>query len=284
MNTEISNIPVHNTAILASATKAPLIEVKQHSCSSCAMKDICLPLGLDQKDVHKLEEIVTTTQVMHTGDSVVRQGDTFKKVYAVKSGMAKAFRFDEAGTEYVQNFHLAGELFGLDAIYSQTYGFTVEALDTTVLCEIDYDALTDLCASIPALQNQLFNLLSRDLFTSHVNPIEHFDQTAEQKLAGFLHNLLARFQARGQAHTELNLPMSRRDIANHLGLAPETISRLLKRFQQKGVLRIDNRTVEVLDSDKLENLVHCHALESASLAQTAIQSKVTPVYNQNGRH
>jgi len=51
---------------------------------------------------------------------------------------------------------LAGEIFELDVIYSQEYGFTVDALDTTVFCEIDYDALKDHCASIPALQNHIF--------------------------------------------------------------------------------------------------------------------------------
>lgn len=263
MNAIANETPNQESAALVHGTT-------QHSCSSCAMSDICLPLGLDKKDIHKLEEIVTTTKVMHNGDNVVRQGDRFKKVYAVKSGMTKAYRFDQVGTEYIQSFHLAGELFGLDAIYSKMHGFTVEALDTTVICEMDYDALKGLCASIPALQSQFFNLMSRDLFTSHINPIEHFDQTAEQKLSGFLHNLLSRYQARGQAHKELHLPMSRRDIANHLGLAPETISRLLKRFQQNGVLKIDNRTVEVLDSDKLESMVHCHALESVGQEELSV--------------
>lgn len=62
---------------------------------------------------------------------------------------------------------------------------------------------------------------------------------------------------------ELHLPMSRRDIANHLGLAPETISRLLKRFQQQNVIDIKNRLVTITDSVKLESMVHCHALETS---------------------
>lgn len=234
----------------------------QHSCSNCAMGDICLPLGLDQQEIRDLEEIVESSTVKHVGDTIIRQGDAFNKIYAVKSGMCKAFRFDTSGVEYVQSFHLPGELFGLDAIYAKRYGFTVEALDTTVVCEMNFEQLQDMCSSVPALQRQLFNLLSRDLYSSHVNPIEHFDQTAEQKLAGFLHNLLARLHARGQNTSEIHLPMSRRDIANHLGLAPETISRLLKRFQESEVLNIDNRHVTVLDTDTLEKMVHCHALES----------------------
>ena len=233
-----------------------------HSCSNCAMSELCLPLGLTKQEISRLEEIVQTTKVKHVGDKVVRQGDTFDKVYALKTGMCKSYRFDEAGVEYVQSFHLPGELFGLDTIYAKQYGFTVEVLDTSVLCELNYSDLQSLCSEVPALQHQLFNLLSRDLYSSHVNPIEHFDQSAEQKLAGFLHNLLSRFQARGHTSLELHLPMSRRDIANHLGLAPETISRLLKRFQNNKVLTIDNRLVTIVSEKKLEDMVHCHALES----------------------
>jgi len=234
-----------------------------HSCSNCAMSEICLPLGLDKTDIGRLEGIVTTSTVKHTGDKIVRQGDAFQKVYAVKSGMTKSYRFDDAGTEYIHSFHLPGELFGLDAIYARRYGFTVEALDTVVLCEMNFEELQVLCSQVSSLQRQVFNLLSRDLYNSHVNPIEHFDQTAEQKLSGFLHNLMSRLHARGLTSMELHLPMSRRDIANHLGLAPETISRLLKRFQQQNVIDIKNRLVIIVDQIKLESMVHCHALEAA---------------------
>ena len=238
----------------------------QHSCSNCAMSEICLPLGLDKHEICKLEEIVTSSEVKHAGDIVLRQGDTFERIYAMKSGMCKSYRFDEAGTEYVQSFHLPGELFGLDAIYSKKYGFTVEVLDTSVLCEMDFNELQSLCSTVPSLQRQLFHLFSRDLYTSHVNPIEHFDQTAEQKLSGFLHNLLSRMQARGHTSMEIHLPMSRRDIANHLELAPETISRLLKKFQNKEVINIDNRLLTIKDARQLESMVHCHALETSILA------------------
>lgn len=231
------------------------------------MSAICLPLGLDKSDIIKLEEVVKTTAVKHAGDKILLQGDAFDKVYAVKSGMCKSYRLGTTGIEYIQSFHLPGELFGLDAIYAKRYGFTVEALDSTVVCEMDYQELKDLCSNVPALQNQLFNLLSRDLYNSHINPIEHFEQTAEQKMAGFLYNLLSRFHVRGHTSMEFQLFMSRRDIANHLGLAPETISRLFKRFQENGVIALSNRLVTIMDKDLLETMVHCHALESSIFPQ-----------------
>jgi len=70
------------------------------------MNEICLPLGLRREDVPKLEEIVHATPTMHTGDKVLRQGDSFNKIYALKSGMCKSYRFDESGTEYIQSFNL----------------------------------------------------------------------------------------------------------------------------------------------------------------------------------
>lgn len=243
-----------------------------HSCSNCAMSEICLPLGLDKAEICRLEEIVASSVVHHAGDKILLQGDLFRKVFAVKSGMVKSYRFDEAGTEYVQSFHLPGELVGLDAIYAKRYGFTVEALDTTVMCEMNFEELQSLCSNVPSLQKQLFNLFSRDLYKSHVNPIEHFDQTAEQKLSGFLHNLLSRLKARGHSSLELHLPMSRRDIANHLGLAPETISRLLKKFQERGIINISNRRVIIQNPAQLQEMVHCHARDDSIVPLDSIQS------------
>lgn len=227
------------------------------------MSDLCLPLGLEQGDIAQLEQIVTTSSVKHAGDVIVRQGAEFTRIFAVKSGMCKSTRVDLAGNEHVQNFHLPGELFGLHAIYAGKYGFSVEALNTVVLCELKYDELQKLSSELPSLQRQLLNLLSRDLYHSQVNALDHFDQSAEQKLAGFIHNLYSRFVARGYEASSFHLPMSRKDIASHLELAPETISRLLKKFQQKQVIQIDNRLVEIKDLPALEQLVHCHALEAS---------------------
>jgi CRP/FNR family transcriptional regulator len=67
---------------------------------------------------------------------------------------------------------------------------------------------------------------------------------------------------RGFPPDELYLPMSRRDIASHLEVTPETISRLLKKFQQKKVIKVENRSVSIIDQSQLESLVHCHALET----------------------
>ena len=213
-------------------------------------------MGVDRHDLKKLEDLVRNDRIQHSGDITSRQGATFDKIYAVKSGMYKSVKVDDEGHEHVTAFHLPGELIGLDAIYSDTYGSTTVALTTSALCQFNNEQLIDLASKVPALQRQLLRLLSKDISDANVFFTE---QTAEQKLTGFIHNLLKRYRARGYSDRELVLQMTRQDIANHLGMAPETISRLLKRLQTDGVLRIKKREVTVLDQVELLRLAGCKA-------------------------
>jgi CRP/FNR family transcriptional regulator len=219
-------------------------------------------MGIDHHDLEKLESLILNDSIQKSGDVVFRQGDEFQKVYAVKSGMYKSSRVDFEGNEHISGFHLPGELIGLEAIYSKTYPHTTNALTTSSLCEFEYDQLTELAASIPALQQQLLRLLSKEISFSQAF---HPEQRAEQKLAGFIYNLAKRYEVRGYSGKALVLAMTKQDIANHLGMAAETISRLQKRLQEKGILGIKNREITILDEQNLLQLAGCEAsLEDTS--------------------
>jgi len=225
-----------------------------HSCSLCSLGSICLPLGVDKTGLARLEALVQNSQVQHDGDAVIHQGDPFTKIYAIKSGMYKSIKLNADGHETITGFHLPGELVGLDAIYPKEYTSSTVALTSSVVCQIDYEQLTELSTHIPALQRQIMNLLSKEINNSNALLSE---LTAEQKLASFIRNLATRYEIRGYSGSELVLAMTRQDIANHLGMAAETVSRLLKRFQDKGVLRIKHREVKILDPEQLLRLTGC---------------------------
>jgi CRP/FNR family transcriptional regulator len=221
------------------------------------MSQICLPLGIGKLDVEKLETVVQSSRTLQAQDPIFTQGQAFSKVYAVKSGTFKSSRVDQQGNEHVTAFHLPGELIGLDGIYPEAYSTTTVALDTAVLCSMDYDDLTELCTNIPALQRQLLRLLSRDVYESNKANAENADHSAAQKLAAFLSNLSSRYELRGYSGLSFNLAMSRQDIASHLGLSPETVSRLIKRFKQENLIEIENRHIEIIDAVGLQNIVAC---------------------------
>ena len=225
-----------------------------HSCSDCSLGDLCLPMGVSKSDLTRLESIIDARKPFQNGEAVFEEGGTFKAIYAVKSGMFKTVALDENGTEFVKGFHLPGELVGLDAGYPEKHMSSAVSVGTSSVCAMAYDQLTALAAQLPTLQHQLLRLFSKEVSSSQAVNMDH---PAEQKLAAFLLGLSTRYKQRGYSGTQFNLSMTRRDIANHLGMAAETISRLLKRFQESGIVKIQRRELIIEDMQQLKVLAGC---------------------------
>ena len=223
-------------------------------CSQCGLGKLCLPLGLDSHDISQLEKIVESSSPYNDTQKVFHAEQDFDRIYAVKSGMFKTVVIDANGNEHILGFHLPGELFGLDAIYPKHYVSTAISLGTSSVCGINYTELETLSSKLPSLQRQLFSLMSKEVHTSQALTVEH---TADQKLASFILVLSSRYKERGYSETRINLMMPRRDIANHLNMAEETVSRLFKRFQKEGLLDIKRTDLQITNMEALKRLAGC---------------------------
>ena len=228
--------------------KAGLEQTARSACSACSLGKVCVPAGLSREDMLEFEQIVHKSPPFHSGDFVYRRGDRFSSVAAVRSGCFKSYQIDEAGNEHVLGFHFPGELLGLDAIYSKRHICDVVALDTSSLCKLPYKEVTKLAAGMPKLQTQLFRTMSQRI--GELNTVAS-DFTADQRMAAFLLTLSLRFKLRGYSDRSFSLAMPRRDVGNYLRMAQETVSRVLSRFQDRRLIRINRRLVEILKHDEL---------------------------------
>jgi len=220
-------------------------------CSTCAFSKSCLDEGLDKSQLRDLHVLVEHTGPYAAGDHVFREGDPFTAIAAVRAGTVKTYVIDSHGREQVQGFFLPGEVIGLNAIHGARYPANAVALDTVVLCNFSFPNLALLAQRLPGLQKHLFRLLSQDIGKA---ALLAGDYTADERMAAFLVGLSRRYAERGFSGRCFNLTMARTDIANYLRLAPETVSRVLRRFQDDGLLRIDRREVELVDTDALQRL------------------------------
>ncbi len=220
-------------------------------CSTCAFGAVCLPSGYDKAALAELHCLVEHTGPLHAGDRIFSTNDRFESIYAVRAGIVKTRTIDVQGREQVLGFHLPGEFIGLSAIHPARYPCDAIALDTVYLCRFSFPALALLATKMPHVQQQLFRLISAD-----INKITLLtgDHSADERLAAFLLRLSERFAARGFSPTRFRLGMPRSDIANHLRLAPETVSRVLRRFQNEGLLRVDEREVELRSIERLRTI------------------------------
>jgi CRP/FNR family transcriptional regulator len=201
--------------------------------------------------MERLEQALERPRPLRKGQVLFEAGTGFHSLYAVRSGAFKSFTINNEGEERILGFHLPGELLGLDAIYPKQHQCTAEALDTASVCRLPFERLTDIASEFPSLQQQIYRLLSRELTLHHDFPD---NASAEQRVAWFLIQLGDRLASRGYSGTRFVLTMSRRDIAKYLTITPETISRVLGRFQEQHLIAVERRDVELLNSAALRTL------------------------------
>lgn len=226
-------------------------ERAQVACSQCTLGDLCLPRGLNARDTEQFEHIVNKSRSIQPGEHIFRAGDKLNCIAAVRAGCFKSYVIDQNGEEQVLGFYLPGEIIGFDAIHEKTHKANVVALDTSSVCGLSFDSVTEMARQLPDLQDELFRVMSAQISELEANAA---DLSAEERIARLLCSLSTRFANRGYSHTEFNLSMSRRDIASHLRLATETISRVLARFQSAGIIDVKRKKVAILEVEKLRKL------------------------------
>lgn len=221
----------------------------QVACSQCALGNLCLPRGLDAQQTAEFERIVNKLRPLQKGEHIFRAGEKFRSIAAVRSGCFKSYVIDRDGEEQVLGFHLAGEIMGLDAIHLATHTANVVALDTSAVCALNFESVSEMARHLPELQSELFRVMSQQIAELEQNSA---DLTADQRIARFLNSLSDRFSRRGYSPNEFNLSMSRRDIASHLRLATETVSRVLARFQENGIINVNRKNIVIEDLEALQ--------------------------------
>lgn len=225
------------------------------ACTNCSLQQLCLPVGIDGEDYTKLESIVGHSRPLPRGKHIYLPEDKFTSLFAIRSGSVKTYSVASDGTEYVTGFYLPGEIIGLDAVASGIHPCGARTLETTSLCELPFDRLEDLSAIVPGISKQLLKIMSQELHSEEQLLMMVGSQSAEARLVALFLSLSNRLSRRGYSATEFMLSMSRSDIGSFLGLAVETVSRLLKRLQEQGLIIVNHREIKLLDIEKLKEIV-----------------------------
>jgi len=241
------------------------VKLKPH-CSTCSLHPLCLPLALNGQEMDQLDAIIRRGRPVRKGEILFHQGDPFNSIFAVRTGTIKTFTLTQDGEEQITGFHLASELVGLDSYDSINYTATAKALETSNICEIPVDRLDDLSGQMPQLRRQLMRLMGKELREEQQMMMLLSKKSSEERLASFLLNLAARFKRRGYSGTNFRLTMSRSDIANYLGMAVETVSRIFTRFQKQGILGNGDSAKDIIIANlvaltNLASLADCERIE-----------------------
>jgi len=224
------------------------------SCSSCALKYICLPARLPACEVRILEGAVKRGHALAAGASLIRAGQRMQALYVIQSGSTKGYRITTQGDESVHAFYLPGEAVGLEAFAEGRHVCEVVALEPVRYCMIPVRRLERLLETLPGLRREIVRLLSQAIEDAQSRHAGMGCAGARERLAGFLVDLSRRLERRALSPTQFRLSMSRRDIAHHLGLTLETVSRVLGAFKREGWIEVRLRHIKLLQPEALASL------------------------------
>jgi len=178
------------------------------------------------------------------GKSLYEEGDDAACFYRLVSGVVRTCRFSQDGRRHIDAFYMPGDVFGFEL--TREHGFTAEAVTDCVVIPCRRRGAEELAAQNGTAQDgaaarQLYGYAMQQLARAQAHAQLLGRYGAAQRLAGFLLELSA-----GKNPPIVELPMSRQDIADYLGLTIETVSRALAQLQKDGVIKLlAARLVEV---------------------------------------
>ena len=233
----------------------PAMRKFEVTCASCNLREMCLPEGLSDDEMQRMENLVYSRRKVKRGESLFRAGDKFTSVYAIRVGFFKTTLMHADGREQVTGFQMPGELLGLDGIGAGNHSSNAVALEDCEVCVLPFALIEEIGREIPALQRHLQSVLSREIVRDHGVMMLLGSMRAEERLAAFLLNLSKRFIRRGWSACDFHLRMTRDEIGSYLGLKLETVSRLFSKFQGDGLMEVNQKHVRIGDIAGLEQVL-----------------------------
>ncbi|WP_326537160.1 fumarate/nitrate reduction transcriptional regulator Fnr [Pseudorhodoferax sp.] len=231
------------------------------ACSNCNLRELCMPMQLDQQALERIDEVVATRKSIKRGATLFRSGEKFTSLYAIRTGFFKTLVATDDGREQVTGFQMAGEIIGLDGIVNDKHSCDAVALEDAEVCVMPFDRLEELSREVNALQHHVHKIMSREIVREHGVMLLLGSMRAEERVAAFLLNLVKRLHARGFSRSELVLRMTREEIGSYLGLKLETVSRTFSKFVEEKIVEVKQRHLRILDADALQRIVNpqvCH--------------------------
>lgn len=250
-----STSPMHDTKSVTPIVPLTSSTIRV-ACSSCNLRELCMPMGLSNEELDKVDDLVASRRRVKRGASLFRCGDKFTNLYAIRTGFFKTCITSEDGRDQVTGFQMAGEVIGLDGIVNDRHTCDAIALEDADVCLLPFDRIEELSSEIAGLQRHVHKIMSREIVREHGVMLLLGSMRAEERLAAFLLNLVQRLHARGFSQSELVLRMTREEIGSYLGLKLETVSRTFSKFVEESIVEVRQRHVRIINPDALKRLVN----------------------------
>ena len=212
-------------------------------CSKCDARDRSVCNALETEDLQRLADVAIQRSV-EKGRVFIQEGMPAADFFNISSGTAKIFKTLPDGRQQITGFAGVGHFLGLAV--SETYAFSAQAIEKVELCRFSRPKLRLLLHDFPALEQRLLETACNELVTAQEQMLLLGRKTARERVASFLMARLDNAITCDGAVDTIELPMTRAEIADYLGLTIETISRTISKLKAEGRITTPQRDAIVI--------------------------------------
>lgn len=188
-----------------------------------------------------LDELFSSTprESLDVGEGLFWQGDRAQHIFEITEGVLRIFTIIGDGRRVITGFLYAGDMVGLSL--KNVYLYSAEAVTPVKVRRLTRKAFQDAIENSPELRPQLFSLMCDEMAAAQDQMVLLSRKSAEERLCSFLLMIGRRQSCSHEVPRTVELPMSRQDIADYLGLTIETVSRTVTKLIQRGIIAANGR-------------------------------------------
>ena len=219
------------------------------NCKTCVYRQMLFG-DLDDFE-YKLINDARTERLYKRGEVIKHEGDKVDSFLYLRKGLVKLFKTDKRGKEQILSINKPGDFVNLLTIFSKTnYSYSIEAIEETVVCDVELDVLEHIISTNGEFAMRVLNRMSN--ISDEI--IENRFALGQKQLKGRVATILLYFSHDVYHKPTFDLPITRREIGELIAMTTENTIRTFSEFKRDGIINIQNRTITILDDDRLRSI------------------------------
>ncbi len=225
------------------------------ACAGCSSRHLSLCNVLDNEDLKSLSQI-STDLLKAARQTICSEDEAAEYLYNIRRGCVRVSKMLSDGRRQITGFLFAGDFFGLSC--KDKYNYTAEAITEVEICRFPRRKIIKSFKKLPELGERVFDMTRTELNATHDQMLLLGRKTAKEKLCSFLLKMREKSTLLMEtAEDEVDLPMSRSDIADYLGLTVETVSRQFTSLNKNNLIALNGaHRVSLKNTDELTALAN----------------------------
>ncbi|MDF1574558.1 MAG: Crp/Fnr family transcriptional regulator [Bacteroidales bacterium] len=219
------------------------------TCEFCELRELFV-VNLDEEHMDLLCSSKVEKEFL-TGETIIKEGTRIQDFSYLKSGLVKLFRRDQGGKEQIITIAKPKDYVSLLSVFSnEYYNYSVTALEDSVTCNLNMTEIKALIINDGKLALNLLGKMSRVADTIILESLE----IRKKHLRGRVAYLLIYFSTKIFYSDEFELPLTRKEMAEFVGMTTENVIRTLSEFRRDGILKIYGKTIHISNMESLQSI------------------------------